>query len=286
MRSVSVIERLMEGAIDFHVHAAPDPFSVRRLDVFHLAVKAKEAGMKAIVAKNHQFGTAILTDLVNTMVPDFTLVGSLVLNREVGGLNPEVVSAAVQAGARVIWMPTVSSVINSKSKPGISIIDKEGNLLSEVKAILQIIRENNLVLGTGHVSQEEIYAIMLEAQRLGIKITITHPLTPGFGYKLSLDQQKELVSMGAVIEHCFVACMPDLGGMSPKIMIEHIRAVGVEHCIMSTDFGQDANPSPPEGFRSMIGTMLRFGLTEKEMEILVKINPAKLLGIDQVVSKV
>lgn len=278
MRSAGRIERLLEGAIDFHVHADPDPFSRRRLDVFHLAIRAREAGMKAIVAKNHHFGTALLATLVNSLVPDFTLVGSLVLNREAGGLNPDVVSAAVRAGARVIWMPTVSSIVDAKGKPGIALVDKEGSLLPEVMSILHIAREKDLVLGTGHVSEQEIYAVTAEARRMGIRITITHPLSSGFGCTLSLDRQQELVAMGAVIEHCFVACMPVLGGMNPKIIIEHIRAVGAEHCILSTDFGQDANPSPPEGFRSMIGTMLQLGLSEKELEMLVKTNPARLLG--------
>jgi hypothetical protein len=280
MRSAGVIEGLLQGAIDFHVHAGPDPFSKRRLDVFHLALQAKEAGMKAIVAKNHHFGTALLASLVNTMVPDFTIVGSLVLNREAGGLNPDVVTAAVRAGAKVIWMPTTSSRVDSKVKPGIALVDKAGHLLPEVMTILHIIRENQLVLGTGHVSQEEIFSLTREARGLGIKVIITHPLTTGFGCTLTMDQQQELVSMGAVIEHCFVACMPVLGGMNPKIIIEHIRAVGPENCILSTDFGQDTNPSPPEGFRSMVGTMLHSGLSEKELEMLVKTNPAKLLCMD------
>ena len=86
--------------------------------------------------------------------------------------------------------------------------------------------------------------------------------------------------MGALIEHSFVACMPILGGLNPKIMVDHIKATGEEHCILSTDFGQLANPSPPEGFRMMIGTMLEFGLSEKEMETLIKTNPARILGFE------
>jgi hypothetical protein len=30
----------------------------------------------------------------------------------------------------------------------------------------------------------------------------------------------------------------------------------------------------------MIGNMIRFGLSEKELEILAKVNPSKLLGLD------
>ncbi|MFC1534795.1 DUF6282 family protein [Thermodesulfobacteriota bacterium] len=276
MTSAAMIERLMEGAIDFHVHTAPDPFHERRLDVLDLAYRSKESGMRAVVAKNHQFGTAPLANLVNKTVPGFTVIGSLTLNREAGGLNPDIVEAAARAGAKVIWMPTSSSIVASKEKPGIPLLDSDKRLLPDVITILEIIRENGMVLGTGHISLEEIYTLTAKAKELGVIVTITHPLTPGFGDKLTLQQQKELVSMGALIEHCFVACMPVLGGKSPKVMMEHINAVGEEHCILSTDFGQGIHPSPPEGFRMMVGTMLEFGLSEKEIETLIKINPASL----------
>ena len=286
MNFTESIEQLMKGAIDFHVHADPDPYHPRRVDVLDLALQAKESGMKAIVAKCHHFGTAPLAYLVNKIVPGFTLIGSLTLNSEAGGLNPEIVEVAVRSGAKVIWMPTSSSVVdrgrmqsNKKGLEGISLIDKENRLLPPVRSILEIIKENDIVLGTGHISIPEIYALTAEAIRMGIKVTITHPLNSSFGSMLTIEQQKELVGMGAYIEHCFVSCMPVLGGLSPKVMVEHIRAVGEEHCILSTDFGQAIHPTPPEGFRMMIGYMIQFGLSEKELEILIKINPSKLLGL-------
>jgi hypothetical protein len=281
MESGSIIDVLMQGAIDFHVHAGPDPYHRRRLNVLDLATQAKGMGMRAIVAKNHQFGTAGLAALVNEMVPDFLLLGSLCLNREVGGLNPEVVQAALTAGAKVVWMPTTSSTINSKDKPGISILDEKERVLPEVTTMLEMIKAANAVLGTGHISLKEIFALTAEARHLGVKITITHPMTTGFGCTLTVEQQKELVSMGAVVEHCFVACMPDLGGLNPRLMVDCIKTLGIENCILDTDMGQDNNPSPPEGFRSMVGTMLRFGLSEEDMKRLIQTNPAKLLGLEQ-----
>jgi len=32
--------------------------------------------------------------------------------------------------------------------------------------------------------------------------------------------------------------------------------------------------------RMMIGYMLKYGLSEKEIELMIKTNPAKLLGLD------
>jgi hypothetical protein len=58
MAPAAVIGHLMEGAIDFYVHAGPDPYNERHLDVLELARQSKKYGMRAVVAKNHQFGTA------------------------------------------------------------------------------------------------------------------------------------------------------------------------------------------------------------------------------------
>jgi hypothetical protein len=286
----------MKGAVDFHVHAGPDPFHGRRLDMLDLAHQAKEIGMRAIVVKCHHFGTAPLAYLVNKMVPEFTLVGSLTLNSGVGGLNPEVVEVAAKAGAKVIWMPTYSSVVDSNRRrkkgdnvalsltetgqsQGISLLGEKNKLFPQTISILEIIKENDMVLGTGHISVQEIYAVTAQARQMGIKVTITHPLNSFFGSLLTMEQQKELAAMGAYIEQTFVTCMPVLGGMNPKVIVEHIKAVGEEHCILSTDFGQALNPSPPEGFRMMVANMLEYGLSEKELEILIKDNPSKILGL-------
>ena len=284
---MSIIDQLMKGAIDFHIHADPDPFHERRLNALDLAIQAEEMGMKAIVLKCHHYGTAPLAYIVNQIVPDIRVIGSLVLNREAGGLNPEIVEVAVKTGAKIIWMPTFTSVVDTarrankdSSERGVSIIGQDGKLVPTMAPILDIIKDNNLVLGTGHVSIPEIYAITAEARQRQIKVTITHPLTEAAGSPLTIEQQKEMVNRGAYIEHCFVACMPSLGSLNPAVMVEHIKAVGAEHCILSTDFGQAVNPSPPEGFRMMLATMLQAGLSEKELEILVKINPAKLLDLD------
>ncbi|MBM4432662.1 MAG: hypothetical protein FJ025_01505 [Chloroflexi bacterium] len=279
-----VIDQLLKGAIDFHVHADPDPVFDRRLDALDLAVQAKEAGMKAVVFKCHHYGTAPLVNTVNRVVPDFRLLGSLTLNKGAGGLSPEVVEVAVKLGAKVIWMPTYSSVVDTERRgaspeEGLSLIDRHGKLVPAIEPILKIIKDNDLVLGTGHVSVPEIYALTNEARRRQIKLTITHPLTKGFGSTLTVGQQQELVNKGAYIEHCFVACTPAFGNLDPAVIVEHIKAVGAEHCILSTDFGQAVNPAPIDGFRTMLDRMLKSGLSEKELEILVKVNPARLLDL-------
>ncbi len=290
------IDELIDGAIDAHVHAAPDPLRQRRLDALNLAIKAKDMGMRAIVIKSHHYSTAPVASIVNQVVPDFLLIGSLVLNWEVGGLNPVAVEVAAKTGARIIWMPTLASVIDTKKRmaathyplttsvrypnKGISLTSPDGKILPETMTILEIIKDYNIVLATGHISESEIYTLAIHAKSMKVNIVVSHPLTTGAGSPLTIKQQQELVNEGAYIEHCFNACLPPELATSAKEMVEHIKAVGVENCILSTDLGQYYNPTPPEGFRMMLANMLMEGLSAKELEILIKKNPAKLLGLD------
>ena len=74
--------------------------------------------------------------------------------------------------------------------------------------------------------------------------------------------------------------MPRLGSFDLKKYIKAIREIGAEHTIMSTDMAQVTDPPPAEGMRMYIAIMLQFGVSEKEIELMVKINPAKLLDLD------
>jgi predicted TIM-barrel fold metal-dependent hydrolase len=112
---------------------------------------------------------------------------------------------------------------------------------------------------------------------MGIKLTITHPFTEGAGTILTVEQQQALVAKGAYIEHCFNACLAK--GLDPRIMAGAVKTVGAEHCVLSTDLGQATNPAPAEGMRMMIAKMLECGLSEPEVELLVKTNPSRLLNL-------
>ena len=282
---MSIIEKLLQGSIDMHVHHGPDARIERRLDALQIALQAKEAGMRAVVLKNHDYPTAPLAYMANQIVQDTTIVGSICLNFEVGGLNAHAVAASAKLGAKVVWMPTFDSANDMREKglteEGITIFDGEGKLLPVVEEILDIIKNYQMVLATGHLSVSEAFALVDKARRKEIsKIVVTHPLLETLGACLSLEEQRRMVEKGAFIEHCFAITMPLEERLDPVKITEAVREVGAEHCIMSTDFGQDFNPAPAEGMRMMIATMLKCGLTEKEIELMVKVNPAKLLDLD------
>ena len=86
--------------------------------------------------------------------------------------------------------------------------------------------------------------------------------------------------MGAFIEYTLVTLLPSEYCSDPAGKVKTIKSIGAEHCIISTDLGQAYNPTPVEGMRLWISTLLRKGMGEAEIEFMAKANPAKLLGLD------
>jgi hypothetical protein len=208
-----------------------------------------------------------------------------------GGLNVHAVEYSARAGARVVWMPTFSSA-NSISKmrdlglplegDGYSILDDKGQLVPEIHQILAIVKQYNMVLASGHMSPAETFALEKEARRLGInKFVVTHPLDHEFFSKAFSKQDLVLLAKnGAFIEFTLIALLSWEFRHDPAEMVDIIKTVGAEHCIMSTDLGQIWNPRPVEGLRMFIVTLVKYGVTEDEINLMTKINPGRLLGLD------
>jgi len=287
---MTTIEKLLKGSIDMHCHHGPDTLHERSVDALQAARQAQAAGMRAIVLKSHVYPTAPLAYLINQFVPDFTTVGALSLDSYMGGLNPHAVEASAKLGAKVVWMPTFDSSNDARIKgnpeAGIAFSDKNGKLLPVIDDILDIIKKYNMVLATGHVSVAESFALVDKARGKGIsKIVITHPQLAVMGACLNIEQQKQMAEKGAFLEFAFFTISPAYHAVfgrrdEPSAIVEAVRAVGAEHSIISTDHGQALNPVPVEAMRVGIAMMLAYGLTEKEIETMVKVNPAKLLDLN------
>src|SRR3954463_10910119 len=99
---------LVRGGVDYHVHIAPD-FVSRRITDVQLARRCLETGQAGFGLKSHYSSTAERAQVVAEAVPGVTVLGAITLNRAVGGLNPVAVEIAAREGARIAWLPTVSS---------------------------------------------------------------------------------------------------------------------------------------------------------------------------------
>lgn len=284
------IDELLRGSIDMHMHPGPAGGPCR-LDALEAAEQAKRAGMRGIVLKSHSYTASAVAIIVNQLVPDIHVFGSVCLDHEIGGLNPHALENAAHLGAKVVWMPTFSSA-NSINKmralglplkgEGLSLINDAGKLVPEMELILTLIKKHDMILATGHISPQETFILLDEAQRTGIKkIIITHPTDTEFSEKhYSINELERLARTGAFIEFTLVGLLPNEFCHDPAQIVRTIKTIGAEHCIISTDLGQPQNPLPAEGMRLLMATLLHHGASPKEVELMAKSNPAILLDLD------
>ncbi len=286
------------GAIDMHIHTEADmaAFGGASLDDLELAKKARDKGMRAIVIKPIYFETASRAYLVRKMVPGIEVFGGLILNHHVGGMNPEAVEgfAALAGGTnKVVWMPNIDSEQQIRfyrlNRPGVRIWDGQ-KLLPETLKVLDAIAKHKLILATSHASAEEGLMLIREGRARGIQnIVVTHAIQDPIN--MTVDQMKEAARMGAYIEHAvlgmFKGTESHLGGFfrrQRKFTIEDhakvIKGVGADHCILVTDLGQYFNPTAPDGYKAFMVGLKQYGITDAEIDLMARKNPAKLLGLN------
>lgn len=282
------------GVIDMHTHTHPDVFG-RNMDDIDLATLAKARGMRGIVIKNHISETASRAALTMKAVPGIEVWGGIVLNSAVGGINPVAVEWMHRfygSRGKVVWLPTFESDKHVKTfgKPtdkGIEVAPG-GVVLPAMEEVLKIIAKENLLLATGHVHPYEVVAVVKRAKELGVKnIIVTHGLTnvPG----LSMAQAKEVVGMGAKIEVCFLqfqagpnAPLPFLvhwTQIGAKQVAQAIKELGADGLVVSSDLGQSQNMVHPDGIEAAIGAMRREGISDADIDVMMRKNPARLLGL-------
>lgn len=305
---MSVFEAL-RGAVDLHIHPGPDFGGPRRVNFIDAAQQAHEIGMEAIVYKPMSFPTMDKAYGAMKAVPGIKVFGGITLDWCVGGLNPKAVRVAVEGwGAKVVYFPLFSSAnflrsittgsgsdlpgqeVRSKHyelrlrqlgvKPGekgLSILKQTGEILPEVEEILNIVAENKgTVVDTAHISAEESLVLIEEAKKAGVEyVTVSHPARP-VPKGASLEQMREMAHKGAYL----VYCATDL---DPKKLFDSIKAVGPRQIVMASDGGILRAPPPVEGLRLFVLTMQGMGLTEgltaTEIDLMIKENPKKILGL-------
>lgn len=274
----------LKGVIDIHVHAAPDSVP-RSIDAIDLARIAKARGMRALVFKSHYEPTASLAYLVRKVVPDLDVFGGIDLNLTVGGMNPAAVEhmADITGGyGRVVWMSTYDSraqVLYDKDNRPFVRISRNGQLLPETKQVLAVIARRNLVMATGHNSAAEDLLLIKESRAQGIRhMVVTHAMVEPI--HMTVPQMKEAVSMGAFIEFTYNGLIGKSKEFSFADYAKAIRAIGVDHCILSSDMGQPSNPIHTDGLVAFFKGMAQQGFSQAEIDRMSKINPALLIGLN------
>jgi hypothetical protein len=244
---------ILRDTIDLHIHAGPEIFP-RELDEVDVVRMAKDVGMRAVVLKSHFTTNADRVYMLRKQFEGIGIFGNLILNKSVGGINPEAVFIALNMGAMRIEFPTVDSTkhievlgrtypwskIQLPKTDGITILDKKGNIIPEVREVAELVASYDAILCSGHLTIPEIFALIVEAKDSGVKkILITHADLDVIS--ASKEVQKKMVEMGAIIEHSFTPCTHLRQRLDPRVISEAIKYVGADNCVMSSDMGQPVN---------------------------------------------
>jgi hypothetical protein len=302
----------LTGAFDMHIHTAPAPFQ-RIGDTADIAMWCAEAGMAGLVIKSHFESTVSKVHHARCALrenfPHFKLFSAIALNRGCGGVNPRAVEMALGLGAKVVWLPTLDAEGHAKGfgqsgtygfkamtvefspprppRPDaiVTTLQEElytvtlnGKLTDEAKRVIELTRDYGAVLGTGHISHDEILAVYDYCAAAGLdKVVVTHPefRSPN----LDIKEIEELAKAGAFMEFCAVNCFPIHDVVSVELIRDMVLAAGIDRSILSSDSGQPWAPRPPETLRVFLQCLHEKGLTEDQIGTMVIQNPSKLLEI-------
>ena len=300
LRFPEEVTQLMQGAVDFHCHAGPSIIP-RKIDGVGAARQGEKAGLSAVVVKDHHLPTARDVQYAREYVLKkeglkIDLIGGIALNQTVGGINPYAVEVALYLGARVVYLPTVSSRSHhehhKKEVAGahfpatakkflepepLYLLDEKGRLPAEARIIMEQVRDADAVLTMGHLSVPEILAALDMARDVGVRRLVVHH--PNFIIEAKDEEIVEFARRGAMIE--FSACMSD-----PRCKFYFIPAqelgrliglIGVESVFVGSDLGQHDTPPFVEGMMAVADDLMETGIKMEELKKLFRENPKKLL---------
>lgn len=292
------IDALLVGAVDLHCHSGP---SVMPRDIDHIEAlqQASAAGLRAVLFKDHYYSVTPVVRLLENHYQELgiTMLSGVPLNNTTGGLNRYAVEHGLQLGANIVWMPTFSAgnhirhdhrhrslpTTNEMLRPQmLTVVDDMGRIKDEVKFILDQIAQADAVLSAGHLHISEIWPLFEEAKARGVnRRLVQHPT---FVIDASLRDIGELVSDGTFVEHSICMFVEDsrFKFFDPETLDGLIKAGTVEQTILGSDLGQIDNPSPVEGFRSVIGLCIELGYDDDQIRAMIGGNAARLMGLDEV----
>jgi hypothetical protein len=281
--------------MDLHTHPAPD-IVPRSQSIAEVVSDFTAAGFAGFVAKSHVGSTAALCSALSAG-PGAKPIGSIALNRPAGGLNPAAVEVAALLGARVVWLPTVDSRRQRErtpkvtgtapvwegaqaklaARPGygqpITILDG-GRVVQELHEVLEVVKEYGMLLATGHLDCEEVFAVLQAAKDHGIeRVMVTHPDL--VRQRIPPEAQIEMARRGAWIERTVASIME--GKLAIQDALVGIRACGTGSTLLTGDLGQPHNGSIIDGIRRWATALQEAGFSPGEIHQLLVVNPATAL---------
>ena len=279
------VDALISGAIDIHIHARPDAYVARQYSEIEIGRKATEAGMRALVFKCHSTPSAGRTPLVQEAVNEYAdcidrsptqIIGGVVLNYCVGGINPHAVETCAKFGGRYVWLPSVHASHHFRvqgKNGGIEVLDDRKKILPELKEVFKLIAEKDMILGLAHQTTAERFIIVKEAKKLGVsRISADHP--QGIVNKMTVGQMAQMAKLGVYM------CIQNQTIFSHELneeTLEMIKKVPIERLVYGSDLSQWGAPHPLDGIRLLIEVLLKFAIPKGRLKKIFSENPKRLL---------
>ena len=299
IRITDVAWKAIERGYDLQVHVAPDVIA-RRIDDLDLAKEFLAHKLKGFVLKSHYAPTYERAKVVSKAVPGIAAFGAITLNHSVGGLNPVALEIAGRSGNKIVWMPTVDAQNETAGRtdgptdklpfwakiqrelsatgiapPPLTVLGADGKVNDAARRCLDLIRQHDMILATGHLSKKEIRELVKTAKEMGLKrILVTHAEFPS--QNMTAAEQLEVANMGATIEHCFTTMYTNKAPWDAYF--DSVRKVGPERVVLSTDLGQTINPPVAEGFAMFAQKMLDAGFGAADVQRMCVTNPTALIS--------
>ena len=302
----SDIRELVRAGFDLHVHVGPDilprKYTARKL------MEEEKGKIRGLGLKAHSFPTISAINATKAEIEtDLVMVGSITLNYFMGGFNPSAVyaSAVLSPGLPVIvsfptihaenhlkknysayeippeWVKDPKFVPRKKHElKAIRVTDWNGRIFGKCMRVLDMVKRMNCIVATGHLSWEEARELALVALDMGLKVIVTHPYQKDID--MPVEVQKELTEKGAYVEYCYIMYLDrdHKWDYPPDEIADLIRAVGPEHCILTSDTGQLSNPAPSDCTFQFVKLLQKEGIAKEEFEKMIIENPIALLGLD------
>ena len=280
----------LDGMVDLHIHPAPS-IQKRKFTAMEALKFAHEEKMAGIVLLDHTYNTTMVADTTNEMGFETEAYGTIMLNEAVGGVNASVVEIALALGTKQIQMPTYSSKghqdaygddqkifpYRKRAKPAY-ILDDKGRLIPEVEEILELVKSSDAFLGSGHLSPKEVDVLVKRVKELGLMFVANSVSTDMPGYPI--EDQKKWAGDNVFMEHDYLATTDVPHQTTPiEVVLDQIRAVGAEKCVLGSDAGTIKLPNNVECMKGFISRLMEAGLTEQELDHIARRVPKILLGI-------
>jgi len=196
-------------------------------------------------------------------------------------VNPAAVEwmTKVEGGyGKVVWLPTFDSEsqvkLTGQQRP-FAAVTRDGKILPETLAVIDLAAKHRLVLETGHSAPQESLLIIAEAKRRGVEhVLVTHAMASPGG-SMTLDEMREAARLGALLE----LVHSPLTDEQLRKEAEAIKAIGATSFVLSSDLGQPPNPLHTDGLLAMYRGLMAQGISAADIDLMSRKNPARLLGL-------